>query len=291
MRPPVPLPLRLVVLLLLGLPRAEGAESPGPLTIGWTNNLLTIAGGRLPVPITIHYLEAYCRPGSTARAWDRTVIPHRTALLAQDPAGRRIELADTLTDGVIVNHVITTGPEDVDFRVMARNPTSTASEAQWVQPCIRVGRFTGARADDAMAVVPEYARKCFIFLDGKLTRLPTAPWSTTALYVPGQVWSGPGVNRDDVNPRPLSPLKPSNGLIGCFSADERLVLAAAWDAWQELFQGVIHCIHSDFRVGGLAPGETKRVHGKLYVVPANEAALLRRYREDFGESRHAGPNP
>ena len=77
------------------------------------------------------------------------------------------------------------------------------------------------------------------------------------------------VNRGDVNPRPLSPLVPSSGLTGCFSADERMILAVAWEPYQEIFQGVIACLHSDFRIGGLKPGETKKIHGKLYVVPAD----------------------
>ena len=28
-------------------------------------------------------------------------------------------------------------------------------------------------------------------------------------------------------------------------------LATAWEPYQELFQGVIVCMHSDFRIGGL----------------------------------------
>ena len=90
------------------------------------------------------------------------------------------------------------------------------------------------------------------------------------------------MDRADVNPRPLNPHTPSNGLIGCFSADESMILATAWQPYQELFQGVIRCIHSDFRIGGLAPGETKTIRGKLYLVPADVPRLLARYRADFG---------
>ncbi len=35
----------------------------GPLNIEWAKNYLTIDHQRLPGPISIHYLEAYCRPG------------------------------------------------------------------------------------------------------------------------------------------------------------------------------------------------------------------------------------
>ena len=61
---------------------------------------------------------------------------------------------------------------------------------------------------------------------------------------------------------------PSHGLTGCFSANEKLILAVAWEPYQELFQGVAICIHSDFRLGGLAPGETKRIRGTIYITNA-----------------------
>ena len=127
----------------------------------------------------------------------------------------------------------------------------------------------------------DYLPKAFVFIDGKLTRMPTQPWARQARYVPGQVWCPTHVPRTDVNPRPLSRLVPSNGLIGCFSADDRMIYATAWEPYQELFQGVIRCLHSDFRLGGLAPGETKEIHGKIYFVPNDVPALRARYTRDF----------
>ena len=62
-------------------------------------------------------------------------------------------------------------------------------------------------------------------------------------------------------------------------------MATAWEPYQELFQGVIVCLHSDFRLGGLAPGESKRIRGKIYVVPNDVEALLKRYEADFPELR------
>jgi hypothetical protein len=60
-----------------------------------------------------------------------------------------------------------------------------------------------------------------------------------------------------------------------------------------LFQGVIRCLligclvirclHGDFRIGGLQPGETKDVRGKIYIVPNDMARLLARYTRDFPE--------
>ena len=91
------------------------------------------------------------------------------------------------------------------------------------------------------------------------------------------------VDRNDVNPRPLSKLVPSNGLCGCFSKDGKQVLAMAWEPYQEIFQGVIACMHSDFRIGGLKPNETKQIRGKMYFVDNDIRALVARYRRDFPE--------
>lgn len=254
------------------------------LAVRWEKNFLRIRGPKVPGgEIEINYLEAYCRPGSTDRDWRDTVIGHVTEKVSASEDGSTIKLKDTLRDGVVVAHTITAGADEVDFRLVAHNPKSTPSQAHWAQPCLRVDRFTGGSRDDARKRVPEYARKCFLFLDGKLTRLPTEPWADKARYTPGQVYAPRHVDRNDVNPRPLSRLTPSHGLVGCFSADEKMILAVAWEPYQELFQGVVTCMHSDFRLGGLKPGETKHVRGKLYVVPADVKALFKRYTKDFPE--------
>jgi hypothetical protein len=275
----------LAALALFALPAVIVTGAPGgPLTVRWEKNFLRIRGDKLPGgEVEINYLEAYCRPGSTDRDWRETVIGHSAEQVSAREDGSVIRLRDRLRDGVTVEHTITAAADEVDFRLVAHNPTATESQAHWAQPCVRVDKFTGCSRDDARALVPAYARKCFIFLDGKLTRLPTQPWADKARYTPGQVYCPRHVDRNDVNPRPLSPLVPSNGLTGCFSADERTILAMAWEPYQELFQGVIACIHSDFRIGGLKPGETKRIRGKLYVVPADVPALVRRYERDFPE--------
>jgi hypothetical protein len=60
-------------------------------------------------------------------------------------------------------------------------------------------------------------------------------------------------------------------------------MGVAWQPYQELFLGVASCIHSDFRIGGLAPGETKEIRGKIYIVDADVQALVNRYEQDFPE--------
>ena len=57
----------------------------------------------------------------------------------------------------------------------------------------------------------------------------------------------------------------------------------AWEPYQELFQGVANCLHSDFRIGGLAPGESKSIRGKLYLSGSDVEALVKRYETDFPE--------
>jgi hypothetical protein len=143
-----------------------------------------------------------------------------------------------------------------------------------------VGAFTGL-GDPRNSKTYKYLKKSFVFLDGKLSLMPTKKWATKARYTPGQVWRAPGVMPNDVNPRPLHPDVPSNGLIGCFSADDKMIFATAFEPYQELFQGVITCLHSDFRIGGLKPGETKKIRGKFYFVPNNVPKLLERYYDDF----------
>jgi hypothetical protein len=258
-------------------------KQPAPLQLSWAKNFLTIRGTFPGDEIKIMYLEAYCRPGSTDRDWSQTVISHTARQVPTNDANGSIQLEDVLADGVVVKHVIKASADEVDFRIVAHNPTDSESQAHWAQPCIRVDKFTGAGNADARELVPAYSRKCFLFLDGKLTRLPTEPWATMARYTPGQVYCPKNVDRNDVNPRPLSELVPSNGLCGCFSADEKMIMAVAWEPYQEIFQGVIACIHSDFRLGGLKPGEKKEVKGKLYIVPADVSKLLARYEKDFPE--------
>lgn len=248
----------------------------GPLRIAWADNLLTVSSPNLPGgALEIWYLEAFCRSGSTNRDWSKTVIPHKTTLVEASEDGTFLRLHTTLEPGVEASHTIRALDDVVDYVVTLNNPTGAFVDIQWAQPCIRVGKFTGLDQDT-------YIQRCFIFTGQGCQMLDAIPRTEEALYRGGQVYVPANINRDDVNPRPLSDVVPAENLIGCISADKNWMLAMAWDHTQELFQGIITCIHADFRVGGLAPGETKTVKGKLYVVPNNPDALLARYRRDFG---------
>jgi len=278
--------LQLLLVLCSSAPLLAG---PTGLTLARDGHWLVIRGEQIPAgEIRINYLEAYCRSNSTDADWVKhTVIRHNNELLSLSDDKKVLRLRDKLADALVVDHTVTAGNDEVDFQLIARNPGDQRSEAHWAQPCVRLGPFTGFSADLSKGDINDYISKCFIFLDGKLERMPTRDWATQARYIPGQVWCPANVPRTDVNPRPLSKLVPSNGLIGCFSGDDKLIFATAWEPYQELFQGVGRCLHSDFRLGGLQPGETKKVRGKIYIVPNDVPALLKRYQKDFPEqARH-----
>jgi hypothetical protein len=281
-----------LVCFLFPLPEIS-ADGDGPgLTLARENNWLIIRGARLPAgEIRINYLEAYCRANSTDADWvEHTLLGHSTELISLSPDAREMKLKCILKDGVVVEHTIRAGLDQVDFQLMARNPTRQQSEAHWAQPCVRLGPFTGFTRP-GIPSPEDYLEKCFVFLDGQLERMPTREWATRARYTPGQVWRPKQVPAEDVNPRPLNPLHPSNGLIGCFSSDETLVFATAWEPYQELFQGVARCLHSDFRLGGLQPGETREIRGKIYLVANDIPALLERYARDFPEHTQVSACP
>lgn len=273
--------LRRVLFTVLACSVAFGAEplapaaSPDHLALAWTNNMLSISSPALPGErVEIWYLEAFCRSGSTRRDWRQTTIPHATEIVSADSKGRELRLRSRVEPSVVVDHKITAHKDDVDFQLTLRNQGDEFVDVQWFQPCMRVNRFTGGNQSN-------YIAKSFIFTATGLTTLDHTRRAEAAVYRGGQVYVPAGINLDDVNPRPISPDRPVNGLIGCFSRDNRYLLATAWDSTQELFQGVIVCLHNDPRVGGLNPGETKTLRGKVYFLKNRPDELLKRYRRDF----------
>src|SRR4051812_4395734 len=163
-------------LLLAGCSRTPIAAGP-ELFIARDGKWLVITSADTP-EIRVNYLEAYCRANSTDADWDKqTVIPHTSQDVEIAPGGRRIVIRDTLADGVVVDHTITAGRGEVDFRVVAHNPTDTASEVHWAQPCVRLGPFCGFN-DPPKNAPTDYLGKCFVYVDGKPTRMPFEPWAT-----------------------------------------------------------------------------------------------------------------
>jgi len=270
-----PLPRLLLVWFGSACVTIPNLHAASGLTLGWTNNMLTVTGPDIPGgKIDTWYLEAFCRTGSTKREWGKTTIPHRTELISADANGRQLRLRTKVEPGIEIAHEIRAGQDDVTFDLTLKSTGDQFVDVDWFQPCMRVDRFTGLKQSN-------YFARCFIFTDRGMTTLDKTRRTEEAIYRGGQVYVPAGINLEDVNPRPISPEKPVNGLIGCFSADGKYLLATAWDHTQELFQGVIVCIHNDPRVGGMKPGETKKLRGKLYFLKNDPAELLKRYQRDF----------
>ena len=248
--------------------------------IAWTNHVLTLTAPELPGrPIEIWFLEAFLRPGAHGREWGRSVLPHRTRLISALPDGSRLDFLTTVEPSVEVRHTVECVDDGLDLRFAISNQGRTRSELQWFQPaCIRVGDFTGRGQSN-------FTARSFLYTDRGLTWLEDTDRTTNALYLGGQVFPMPGVSVADANPRPIAGRRPTKGIIGCVSADDRWILATASSHTHELFEGVYVCLHSDPSVGGLEPGETKVVRQRIYLVPNDPSELLRRHRRDFPEER------
>jgi hypothetical protein len=261
----------MIAMVLTAAPTLFAADS---LTISWTNNHLTVAGPSLPGnTLDIWYLEAFCRSNSTHQNWNKTTIPHKTQLVSGSPTHLRFRT--TVSTNVEMLHEVKAGEDALDFSFELTNRGATPVDLEWFQPCcIRVDKFTGLKQSN-------YMSRSFIFTSDGLTTLDKTRRTEAAIYRGGQVFVPSGINLSNVNPRPISETRPQNGLIGCFSADNQYLLATASDKTHELFEGVIVCLHSDPHVGGLRPGETKKVHSKLYIMKNDVPALLERYRRDF----------
>jgi hypothetical protein len=244
--------------------------------MAWTNNLLTVSAPHLPGgKLEIWYLEAFCRGNSTRRDWKETTIPHKTTLLESAPNGQMLKFRTLVQTNVEVIHTLRSTSDEIDISYELANRGPELAPIEWFQPaCIRVARFTGCDQSN-------YIHRSFIFTDRGLTLLSKTRRREEARYLGGQVYVPININRADVNPRPLALDAPTNGLIGCFSEDNKYILATAFDQTQELFEGVYVCLHSDPHVGGLKPGETKKIRGKIYLLANDVPELLKRHHRDF----------
>lgn len=276
--PRLPAPTSWVASLALLVPAIAFKTFAGP-SLSWTNNLLvlshpTLPGGNLP----IYYLEAFCLPGGHERRWDLTRIPHSTRLLARSPDGSLLTFQTKVGESITVDHSVRALPDGMEMDFTLANHGSQAWPVQWFQPaCVRVDQFTGASQSN-------YTARSFVFTDRGQTWLANTRRTEDALYRGGQVFLPPWISPADANPRPISLDRVTNGLIGCVSADNRWILALASDWTFELFEGVYVCLHSDPWIGGLQPGESRKIRQRLYVIPNDPDTLLRRYRQDFPPS-------
>jgi len=264
-----------VLLCLLWWLNSISSAAAAALSLDWTNNLLTISGPNVPGQrIEVWYLEAFCRKGATDRDWNKTTLPHKTKLVSAAP--HHLRFVTTVEPNVEMRHEIRARSDEVEFQFELKNHGDQTVDMDWFEPaCIRVERFTGLNQSN-------YIFKSFIFTDRGLTTMDKTRRREEALYHGGQLYVPKGIDLRDINPRPISPDQPVNGLIGYFSADDKCLLATASSTTHELFQGVYVCLHSDPHVGGLGPRETRRFRAKLYILKNDPALLLKRYQTDFG---------
>jgi hypothetical protein len=269
----------LLLIVLLCWTAACTADSDHVLTLSWTNKILTVSGAALPGgKLEILYLEAFCHKGSTERDWHKTVLPHKTTLVDTEPTHLRFRTS--IQPAAEMLHEVRVASNTIEFQYTLTNQGQLPLDLEWFQPaCIRVGRFTGMDQSN-------YVSRSFIFLDRGLTTLDKTRRREEGFYRGGQVYVPKGINLADVNPRPICQDQPVNGLIGCFSADGKLLLATASSSTHELFEGVFVCLHSDPHIGGLAPGETKQIRAKIYLLRNDPEELLKLYRQDFPREQH-----
>src|SRR5689334_19275898 len=104
--------------LAMGLkpPTARSADNAAPMSLRWEKDYLTMSGDSIPgKEIVIHYLEAYCRAGSTDADWVKhTVVPHKTRLVEAGP--QLVKLHCDVEDGLQVDHEIRSTHDEIDFR-------------------------------------------------------------------------------------------------------------------------------------------------------------------------------
>jgi len=81
---------------------------------------------------------------------------------------------------------------------------------------------------------------------------------------------------------PTSERNAHAGLLIRESEANSMVMGIAWDAYISA-QGhnPWHCMHLSVRVGPLKQGETKTIHGKIYLFDGTKEDCLNKYRRDF----------
>src|SRR5258706_907690 len=182
-------------------PEDSGKKSDR-LHIQWKDNTLTITGEDLPgKKMTITYLEAFCKTGSTNRKWEETTIPQETKLISTEDNDKHIKLRTIVKPDIEVIHDIRARKDEVEFNLVFHNKGNKDIDIEWFQPCISVDQFTNRKQED-------YISRCFIFTDAGLTTLDKTRRTEEALYKGGQVYVPPYINLKDVNPRPISPDQP-----------------------------------------------------------------------------------
>ena len=62
-----------------------------------------------------------------------------------------------------------------------------------------------------------------------------------------------------------------------------MVIPTAFEPFQEVVPGVAHCVHGDFRIGGLKPGESKSFRRAFQDIGCKVLGLLKRQEKVIAE--------
>ena len=81
---------------------------------------------------------------------------------------------------------------------------------------------------------------------------------------------------------PVSERNAQAGLMIRESKIDNMVMGIAWNSYISV-QGhnPWHCMHLSVRVGPLKQGETKTIHGKIYLFEGEKEDCLKKYKKDF----------
>jgi len=128
-------PILSLVITTLSYATVPSVKGASGLTVSWTNNLLTITGPNLPGgSMSIWYLEAFCRSGSTKRDWGQTVLPHKTSLLSSTRDGKRLQFSTKVTPSVEVLHEVRAGKDELEFEFKLTNKGTEFVDLNWGSP-------------------------------------------------------------------------------------------------------------------------------------------------------------
>ena len=114
---------------------------------------------------------------------EQTVIPHKTELVDRPPTagssgcGRGWKTASW--------SITRSAPAAMRSISGSSRPTRprVESQAHWAQPCIRVNRYAGTKAEHGSEA---YLPRCFIYVDGRPVRMPTKPGPARPSTRPGR---------------------------------------------------------------------------------------------------------
>lgn len=107
--------------------RTPASAAKPELTLSYeAPHWLVIHGDHIPgKQVRINYLEAYCRANSTDADWVKhTVVKHEAQLISLNEEKTVLRVRDRVSDGLIVEHTIKAGREEIEIVISEKNHES-----------------------------------------------------------------------------------------------------------------------------------------------------------------------